>query len=63
MRKLAVILSFFILILLPGNTQETKAATIEWMDSGDWRYYVEDGYAVLGGYEGDRKSTRLNSSH
>lgn len=61
MRKLTMILSFFILILLPGNTQETKAATIEWMDSGDWRYYVEDGYAVLGGYEGEAEEVSIPS--
>lgn len=38
-----------------------KADSGEWRQSGDWIYFVEDGYAVIGRYEGTKKKVSIPS--
>ena len=50
MRRIKIMVLLFLVAL--GVNIKVKAAQATWEHSGDWMYYVENGYAVIGRYEG-----------
>ena len=50
MRRIKIMVLLFLVALCVNI--KVKAAHATWEHSGDWMYYVENGYAVIGRYEG-----------
>ena len=61
MRRAVAAGIIIMMVLSMANVRKVNAKLVPWRQSGDWRYYVTDNHAVLGGYEGTKTEVSIPS--